>query len=63
MYKDTFNVNETKKLITLFSYRFSLCTLLDDKNEDLDSKGLPFFTISLRGLSNHHGKAAPEFLP
>ncbi|GAU19625.1 hypothetical protein TSUD_383190 [Trifolium subterraneum] len=45
------------------SYPFSLCTLLDDKNEDLGSKGLPFFTTGLRGLSNHHGKAAPEFLP
>jgi hypothetical protein len=56
-------IMKQKKMITLFTHPFSLCTLLDDKNEDLDSKGLPFFTISLRGLSNHHGKAAPEFLP
>jgi hypothetical protein len=44
-------------------YSTSLCTVHDEKNDDLGQEGLPHLTISLWGLANHHEKAAPEFLP
>lgn len=52
------------RIIVNNSHPTSLCTTaLDDKNEYSGPHGLPFLTISLWGLSNHHGQAALEFLP